>query len=272
MCRLLGFKTKTTRLLEKPLYYLLRASRYDPLIPGSPGGHNHGWGIAFYNSNNLFYYRSGNPMYTEPKMVELITSMSGSGHGIVHIRRAGPNEPLGLVHAHPYVAQVNDTILFLAHNGGLFKEKLAGIVGYRGNLDKITDTFLYFKLLISKVSETSHGDIVEGIISTVEELVTRDLVKVKDARGRIKDSTLNSLILVVGNDGSRVFALEDWEHISDERRREYYAIYYSRYSDIIVAASSTIHKWLISEGFKTWKPRALLEKYVDEHKIRIIEL
>ncbi len=272
MCRLLGFKTGTLRLLEKPLYYMLRASRYDPLIPGAPGGHNHGWGMALYTYNNMFYYRSGNPLYTEPRIINTVTGISGSGLGVAHIRRAGPSEPLGLVHAHPYMDQINGTLLFLAHNGGLLKDKLAAMIGYKGDLDKVTDTFLYFKLLVNSLAKNDSVGVVEVLLSIVEELVSKELVRVKNARGRIVDSTLNSLIMVVSDNNARVLVLEDWEHIEDHRRREYYAIHYSRYEDIVIASSNTIHKWLLNEKFKPWNPSPLTEKYISNHKIRIIEL
>ncbi len=272
MCRLLGFKAKSTKLLEKPLYYMLRASRYDPLIPGSPGGHEHGWGIALYTDNSVFYYRSSNPLYIEPKIIDLITSMGVEGYGIAHIRRAGSNEPLGLTHTHPYMAQINDTLVFLAHNGGLLKNNLAKILGYKGDLDKVTDTFLYFKLLIKYINNRIGEDLTDIVLGVVEELVTKGLVKVRNAKGRIVDSTLNSLIMFVSNNSARILVLEDWEHIEDSKRREYYAIKYSKYSDIVLAASNTIYKWLLMEKFKPWKPRLLVERYVDNHKIKISEL
>ncbi len=271
MCRLLGFKTKSIRLLEKPFYYMLRASRYDPLIPGAPGGHNHGWGLALYMHDNVFYYRSNNPLYTEPRVINAIIGIGGAGLGIAHIRRAGPNEPLGLIHVHPYMGQVNDSMVFLAHNGGLLKEKIADVVGYRGDLDKVTDTFLFFNLLLNSIASNNSKGVIDALLGVAEELVDKELVKVKNARGRIVDSTLNSLIMIVSNEGARVLVLEDWEHLRD-KRRDYYAIHYSRYEDVLVASSNTIHKWLLNENFKPWNPRPLVEKYIGNHKIKIVEL
>ncbi len=272
MCRLLGFRTNVIRLLEKPLYYMLRASRYDPLIPGAPGGHSHGWGIVLHTYDNILYYRSGNPLYTEPKIIDIITSISGSGLGIAHIRRAGPNEPLGLVHAHPYMGQANDMLVFLAHNGGLLKNEMAALTGYKGDLDNITDTFLYFNYLLGSLAKNNSMEIVDVLLSVVEELISKELVRVKNARGNIVESTLNSLIMLVSNDNVRILVLEDWEHLEDNKRREYYAIYYSKYEDLIVASSNTIYKWLLNEKFKPWNPRPLIEKYIGNHKIRIVEL
>ncbi len=263
MCRLVGFKINDSSILRVFSTILASTSRYDPLLPTtSPGGHSDGWGIAVHDtgSNNVLFYKSGEPFYTNTLFYEnIVRNLRCTCKGIIHIRRASPGEPLGLVYAHPFIAEAKG-LLALAHNGGVDKRILAEILGLNTDaVDEFSDTYLYFQLLLR---ELSHRNVLDAITSTIRELLELNAVK----------TSINSVILHVDSEGKgRVYVIEDWMHFNG-RRREYYKIGYAARNEGIVAASSTVYYKLLDLGFRDYRPKPIHELEIRGHRVKIIEL
>lgn len=263
MCRLLSFKSNNCRRILEVLHELTRISRYDPLLPGkNVGGHENGWGLCIYDHvlKGMVYYKSGNPLHTQPRIAErIIHSLVCPCTGIIHIRRASKGEPLGVNSAHPFIGEVDGAIIALAHNGGIDKYSLAKELGLDGNLNNVSDTYMYFKLLLREYDRCH--DIVNALRSTTTLLLTKNLVK----------STINSVVLYVYEGDVKVYVVEDWEHFKDDKR-EYYRIDYAVKEDIVVAASSTLHRLLLSKGYSVYKPKIISRIEYGEHVIKISTL
>ncbi len=263
MCRLVGFRINDYSLLRVFSTILASISRYDPLLPTtSPGGHDDGWGMAIHDrgSNNVVFYKTSEPFYANMLFYEsIVKNLRCTCKGVVHIRKASPGEPLGLVYAHPFVAEVKGFVA-LAHNGGVDKNVLANLLGLNTSIvEEFSDTYLYFQLFLRKLSNKS---VVDAITSTIRELLELNAVR----------TSINSIILYVGReDRSRVYVVEDWQHF-DGSKREYYRIGYAIKDDNIVAASSTVYYRLLDLGFREYKPKPIYELEVKEHRVKIIEL
>ncbi len=263
MCRLIGFKINDSNMLRMLSTILAGTSRYDPLLPiTSPGGHSDGWGVVVHDtgSNSVLFYKSGEPFYTNTLFYEnIVRNLRCTCKGIIHIRRASPGEPLGLVYAHPFMAEAKG-FLALAHNGGVDKRVLADILGLNTDaVDGFSDTYLYFQLLLR---ELSYRSLLDAITSTIRELLELNAVK----------TSINSVILHVDLEGrGRVYVIEDWMHF-DGRKREYYKIGYAVRNEGIIAASSTVYYKLLDLGFREYKPKSTCELEIRGHKVKIIEL
>ena len=261
MCRLVGFKlSRNIDGLHEILGPLVSVSRYDPLLPGKVvGGHSDGWGLSIYDQGlgGVLYYKSGEPLYSQIRILErLIRSLRCPCKGIIHVRKASKSEPLGLLYAHPFISNIDDSILALAHNGGIDKYVVAEEIGYKGDLDKVSDTYMYFKLLIREY--VKHGNIVEAIRNTINVLLRKKAVR----------TSINSLILFINNSTSNVYIIEDWEHFSGDKRR-YYSIGYLCKGDLVVVTSSTVYDSLLDKGFNTCKPNIIDVIEVEGHIVKI---
>lgn len=261
MCRLVGFKlSKNIGDLREILDSLVSVSRYDPLLPGKVvGGHDDGWGLSIYDQGlgGVLYYKSSEPLYSQIRVLErLIRSLKCPCKGIIHVRRAGKGEPLGLVHAHPFISNTDGLILALAHNGSVDKRIIAEELGYKGDLDKVSDTYMYFKLLVKEYVE--HGNIVEAIRNTINVLLRKKAVR----------SSINSLILFVNDSMSNVYVVEDWEHFNGDKRK-YYSIGYLCKGDLVVATSSTVYDLLLDKGFSSCKPDIIDVIEVEGHIVKL---
>lgn len=256
----MGFKSNNYRRILEVLYELAGISRYDPLLPGrNVGGHEDGWGLCIYDYalGGIVHYKSGAPLHSQPRIAEeIIHSLTCPCTGIVHIRRASRGEPLGVNSAHPFVGEVDGAIIALAHNGGVDKYGLSRELGFNGDLSNVSDTYMYFKLLLREYSR--HHNIVDALRTTITLLLAKNLVK----------TTINSLILYVRGDDARVYVLEDWEHFKGSRR-EYYRIGYATKEDVVVVASSTLHRLLLSKGYSVHELKTISRIEGKGHVVKI---
>jgi len=88
---------------QEDLHRALRlAAERDPYAPGG-FQHGDGWGYAVYTMDgSLAYYRSAKAVWRDPHVPPLGLA------GLAHARAASKGEPLGLLYAHPFQAQLSE--------------------------------------------------------------------------------------------------------------------------------------------------------------------
>jgi len=100
------------------------AAKYDPYAPGERKQHGDGWGYVAVLGRGYMYYRSEAPIWEDPTPIPMGEVV------LAHARAASPGEPLGVQHAHPYMAYTPDgRLIFLAHNGSVDKKAIAQQLG-----------------------------------------------------------------------------------------------------------------------------------------------
>ncbi|KSW12058.1 hypothetical protein CF15_04575 [Pyrodictium occultum] len=179
MCRMLAgaaWSRDGAWLLARLLRLLARAASGDPYLAEVTGGearHCHGYGFLIAarlaGSWRLLYERfdAKTPAAGEEEACKAnLEALSGAAeraagliaaaeeaYVVAHARRAGRREPRGTLNAHPYPVTLEtpggSLELYLAHNGGLDKEKLAGALGLEA--DMYTDSHMLAVLLARRI-------------------------------------------------------------------------------------------------------------------------
>ncbi len=171
LCRIIAahaYNLRGLQILQQLIVALVNAAKYDPLMPSKKKQHCDGYGYVL-----LYRKRTGSggrlkherfDAFTigeeniDPCIVNLeelerstnriidILVNSSEAYIVLHARKASPKTPRGTLYAHPYHASFINTIgeqveLFLAHNGYVNIESLAGILGY-STISEVTDSYL----------------------------------------------------------------------------------------------------------------------------------
>jgi len=154
MCRLLLYAGS----LVKPVLWdlataLLRSAEHDiiGILAGIDENHPDGWGLYYidFTKGIKFLFKSGNALFREKELyidiLRRILEHSTEGDKCVllaHVRAASEGEPLGLTHSHPYIYHVHQggAEIVFAHNGAVFKNKLAEKL--QVDSSKFTDSYI----------------------------------------------------------------------------------------------------------------------------------
>ena len=249
MCRMLGLllhpndpgeirdAVNTASLL---LEAFLKASREDPYLArlGVPDpSHCHGWGyVVIWGTKEAyqgFEYARGDGgsckenlaglEYVVERLKALLEAKWDRLLVVVHARRAGRNEPRGLLHAHPFSLTVafrhGPRTYYFAHNGSIRKDELARILGV--DPSAYTDSFIGFYWLVKRLS---YGGDIAGLYR------------------RLASYTRTALdtILVEKTGSTASMYVTGYVGDVDEDRRQYYQPYLVRATGIVGYASSTI--------------------------------
>ncbi len=260
MCRLIAgvsWNRDGSRQLALLARALVDAARRDPYLEGLTEGrawsHCHGYGYVLVTSHTggppwrVIYERFDS--YTpgddrDPDTVcrsnlerlgEAVESISQilaeteRAYLVLHARRAGRSEPRGTVHAHPYheIAHTWDgpVEMWLAHNGGLMKEGLAGELGVEAG--RYTDSGLLAAWIARKVE--GGKSIAWALREGYEHVKSAYIIAVLTLASNPSQDP--DLILAVG--------LPGWNEEGEERANYYRPLLY-RSDGIIAYASSTI--------------------------------
>jgi glutamine amidotransferase len=154
--------------LERLYESLKKAAEYDATETNSKSKrHGDGWGCAILTEDGLTHYRTKTAIFEDDFN---IPEIRGRTYAIFHARKASAKSPKGApIFSHPFTADAEGKILFLAHNGKL-KGPFPGntvdteialkIVAERGGLERalpelkaMTETALNLLLL-----EISRGE------------------------------------------------------------------------------------------------------------------
>lgn len=144
MCRILTgwLKSRDFEVLRPVLDSFIKSSEYDKYLEKASEGrfsaHDDGWGIAAVGlaggRPSVVYHKMLNPIFDMDslKMVNLIEARLKRYDEvafIIHSRKSSRLEPYGEEYLHPFVRLFENGAGWLAHNGGVDKVKLAGILG-----------------------------------------------------------------------------------------------------------------------------------------------
>lgn len=118
--------------------------------------HPDGWGYVISSAAGISYYRSDKPMYEEEPIVPPIR---GKVYAIFHARKGLDGTAVKRKFSHPFLAQDDASMVFLAHNGSVDKARLAKELGFTG---EAVDSELALKFILQKGSLEEGTKILEG--------------------------------------------------------------------------------------------------------------
>lgn len=161
MCRMLAIKRDGPEEVSLLLEALAKAAQHD--VFDNMSSHADGWGVYAIGDQGALHYRSVTPAWEDPTYA-LIAKTAGSFKAlIVHARMASRGEPKGSpLFSQPFLVQVNERYVALAHNGSVNKARLAEWLGFRVDLSYVTDSEL-LALAASKVDFSSAAELVERL-------------------------------------------------------------------------------------------------------------
>jgi glutamine amidotransferase len=182
--------------------------------------HDDGWGFAVYSKRGLTYHRSGRPIFREDVA---LPPTDGKMFAVFHARQATPGNPVGERFSHPFLAENHNGLVLLAHNGSLYKDRLAEMLHFAGDLNRITDSELVLQYAVQR-----------GLTAASTDL--EDCTK--------SNSALNLLFLEVGDNGKADISAKHFyrkEGRLDKTR--YYELCYEDLTGGMAVFSSTLNDY-----------------------------
>ncbi|MEM1567279.1 MAG: class II glutamine amidotransferase [Thermofilaceae archaeon] len=237
MCRLLALASSEPVDALAWLGALRRAAEYDPLLERLAGTaeHGDGWGLAALAGGRLIHYRSPTPIWSDPLVETLATSISSPVALVAHARKASTGMPLGVGAAHPFALHLgNGGVVFVAQNGGVDIGRTLELFGPVASPSNV-DSFVYAAALARLLEES--GSLKRALIELHRGL----------ERGGAVRGMANTVALLVERRG------ELWEaeigvvrHVVREQLLEYGEIYLLERDGLAAAVSSTL-RWILEE-------------------------
>ncbi len=239
MCRFFLYTGSANRAVIRDLLRLmLEVSRCDAygILSGIDDNHPDGWGVYYLNLSKgiEIFTKSGKAIYEDSKLVnntfDTILSNTSNNDIIVlllHVRAASTGEPLGPEHAHPYMISIEDgSKVVLAHNGAVYKDKIADALNRTIDIGKMTDSKALAYYIARRVSQGV------GLRDAVQEVINRNFVK----------TALNTGIVRVHPDVTcEIIVTAHLEKSSEQPHRLcYYRLYRAKSENIEVFLSSTL--------------------------------
>lgn len=223
MCRMLLLHIveyeDSSGIIEELLDGLRTVARSDPLLRGK--SHSDGWGYIVISNDKLYEYHSYEPVYSDEKYDELRGKLGDNTYALIHVRRAGSDQPLGLLHTHPYHFHTSKDIdAWYAFNGSTIHS------GYGLR----TDAFLLARELNESCS--MHGE-----LKTYTRCIFTEYSKRKD---KVKSG--GSLALLATNGSTTSLCFYPLYKTSKTYLRKYYEYYLYETGKLAYIASSSIIK------------------------------
>jgi predicted glutamine amidotransferase len=162
MCRLLGYcardRASLADLMTEPgLRHFSALSQW----------HGDGWGIAWYDDQQLHVEKSPGRAIDEPAYDKLTHCALGDV-GLVHLRMATPGLPVEACNTHPFTRDG----FALAHNGAIHpQDRLGELLPPEWDRQRtgITDSERYFLHVLADL-ERNGGDVVAALASTIDHI------------------------------------------------------------------------------------------------------
>jgi predicted glutamine amidotransferase len=162
MCRLLGYcardRASLADLMTEPgLRHFSALSQW----------HGDGWGIAWYDDQQLHVEKSPGRAIDEPAYDKLTHCALGDV-GLVHLRMATPGLPVEACNTHPFTRDG----FALAHNGAIHPQDRLGELlppEWDRHRTGITDSERYFLHVLADL-ERNGGDVVAALASTIDHI------------------------------------------------------------------------------------------------------
>ena len=150
MCRMFAYTGDSREDLTRLVSALSEAAKRDTVaekVPLKDTVHDDGWGFAVYSKRGLTYHRSGRPIFREDLA---LPPTDGEIFAVFHAKQATPGNPVGERFSHPFLAETDNGLVLLAHNGSVYKDRLAERLHFAGDLSRITDSELVLKYAVQR--------------------------------------------------------------------------------------------------------------------------
>ena len=258
MCRLIIFHGNSVSCKSIFLYLidlLIKVSKHDCKLeevykclnrknrtPDHPDGY--GYFIALAKGRtvkHLYYYKSSNSIYEDfhgiTNVKNIISSWNYEVYGLIHVRKASINEPLGLLHSHPFIVRINDKLLSLIHNGSINKFKVCLDLNFNQDIcSKVSDS--YMALIFLKHSIEHGAELLEAIKELMDKYV---------------DNGRSSVLGVCNIDNDLIdlyygFRIK-YHGECFEKIRDYYRPYILYYNGCTALVSSSIYDIIIRDKY-----------------------
>jgi predicted glutamine amidotransferase len=162
MCRLLGYCARANVSLAQ---IVGDGGLHD--FTGLSAFHRHGWGMAWYEGQQLHIEKSPLRALDEPAYNELTHRALGDA-GLVHLRMATPGLPVEARNSHPF--QYGG--FAMAHNGAIHPQARLGSLlspEWQRHVVGATDSEHYFLRVMSGL-EPRAGDVIAAIDDTIAQI------------------------------------------------------------------------------------------------------
>jgi len=223
LCRMLAIKRSGSEGVSSLLEALAKAAHHD--VFDNMSSHADGWGLYAIGDQGALHYRSVTSMWEDLTYALVAKAADSFKAMIAHARMASRGEPKGSpLFSQPFLVQVNERSVVLAHNGSVNKVRLAEWLGFRADLGYVTDSEL-LALAASKVDFSIAAELVERL----REIV----MKANAAKG-----ALNLLAMVVDprSASASLACLEEHPRVNEE----YYAMFFFSRGSFKAFMSSTV--------------------------------
>ncbi len=199
MCRVLGITNFDYSKHQKIVECFCELARSGVVMDEDPPGHEDGWGLAFYQQEQLVVHKSGVSLLQETdKVVGILSKVKTSPLMILHLRKSAWDDRFSTRHAHPF--HLENTVFF--HNGVVYDyQALLPDITLPGLGADALDTEVFFYHVMSRKAQ----DLGRAFLDSAE------LIKRK-----YRFSALNCLF----SDGLRFFAYRDYA-----KEPDYYSLY-----------------------------------------------
>ena len=230
MCRMVALAVRGDFDARAWLRALAEAASDDPYLRklSRDATHGDGWGLAALSGNRLLHYRSATPIWEDGALDVLAGLLSAPLVAVVHARKASRGMPLGVGAAHPFPLDTGDGgMLFVAQNGGVAVEELAGMVEAKPLLDSV-DSFVYSVALAERLEGASLGEALAELHRELEE------------RGAVRGMANTFALLVKRGGGGWKAELGVVRHVVRRELEEYGEVFLLDAPGLFAAASSTV--------------------------------
>lgn len=226
MCRMFAYIGDSREDLALLVNALSKAARRDTIAEEVPLRyivHDDGWGFAVYSKRGLVYYRSGGPIFRDDLT---LPPTIGKIFAVFHAKQATPGNPVGLRFSHPFIAETDSGLVLLAHNGSMYKDRLAERLHFAGDLSRVTDSELVLKYAVQR-----------GLAAASAGL--EDCTKT--------NSALNLLVLEIGDNGQAdIFVKHFYRKEGRLDKTRYYDLCYEDLTGGRAVFSSTLNDYGLS--------------------------
>jgi len=173
------------------------------LIQAEKGEQSDGWGIGYYEQNELRVFKSPNSAYKEKELFRKLSRQISSNIIIAHVRKA--SNPRGLPKSMLIAIENTQPFYYenylFVHNGTVYypDEVLKRLGDYKSLVKGLNDSEIYFAYLIKELK--AQRDFVKAIKSVKEGLwhILREI------RGQ-RDTPYSSLNAIF-SDGQKLYAI-----------------------------------------------------------------
>lgn len=224
MCRIAGYVGNSEADLQLLADRLSKAALRDIVAEksGMKGAiHPDGWGYAIHSDGGTSFYKTEKPIYMD--RLDL-PKTEGKIYAVFHARKASKKETIKRRFSHPFLAETEDSYIFLAHNGQLDHEKEEELKEQL-NIDRETvDSEVALRYIVTKDLSTATSDLEKSVAA---------------------NSALNLLILQIKKDGgSEVYVKHYYRRERNSPdRSEYYRLLKQKLPGGIAVFSSTLNEY-----------------------------